>query len=357
MTSATAVTGTYREGPRRVVIVGSGFAGMAAAKALADRPRKPTRIQVTLVDRHNHRVFTPFLYQVATALLEPSGAARPVRALIRRLSNVEFRLAEVTGINFSLHRVESKRGPIGYDYLILAAGAVNDSHHHAGAAAPCLGLSDLEAAEGLRNHILPCFEAAVSATDSAERTRQLTFAVVGGGPTGVEFAAALSVLVAKIMRRDYPAISNLEPSIIVIEGARAPLGSFAPDLQERASLALRSSGVLVKPAVLVVDADEHGLAPEDGRRIETATVVWAAGVRANPLAGCFPATGSRGRVIVGPTLQVERHSEVFVVGDIAGPGGKRARPCWPRWPSNWSVTRHARCWPVEGANGYELPLP
>jgi NADH dehydrogenase len=324
---AAPLTRNRHGGSPRVVIVGSGFGGLAAVRVLGDRPRKRTGVQVTLVDRHNHHVFTPFLYQVATAILEPSSAARPVRALIRGLPNVEFRLAQVTGINFSLHRLESDRGPIGYDYLIVAAGAVNDSRHHAGVAAHSFGLGDLGAAEELRNHILSCFEAATWATDPAERARQLTFAVVGGGSSGVEFAAALSVLVAEMMRCDYPTILNLKPSIIVIERAKALLPSFTPDLQDKATRTLRTKGVRVETGVPVVDADADGLSLEDGRRIETATAVWAAGVRANSLAACFPATGSRGRIIVRPALQIDRHPEVFVVGDIAEiPGQEGALP-------------------------------
>jgi len=320
-----AVTRTCHGEAPRVVIVGSGFGGFAAARVLADRPRKRTGVHVTLVDQHNHHVFTPFLYQVATALLEPSGAARPVRALIGGLPNVEFRLAQVTGINFRLHRLESDRGPIGYDYLILAAGAVNDCQ--AGVAAHSFGLGDLGAAAVLRNHILSCFEAATWATDPAEQARQLTFVVAGGGPSGVEFAAALSVLVAEKARWDYPTISGLEPSIILIEGAQTLLPSFTSDLQDKAARTLRTKGVRVETGVPVIDADADGLALEDGRRIETATLVWAAGVRANSLAACLPATGSRGRIIVGPTLQVDRHPEVFVVGDIAEiPGQAGALP-------------------------------
>lgn len=320
-------TGAARDRPRRVVIVGAGFAGLTAAKALGGGTRRTSGVQVTLVDRHDHHTFTPFLYQVATALLEPSGAAHPIRSLIRGLPNVEFRLAEVTGVNFALRRVETDRRPIGYDYLIVAAGAVNDYFHNTDIAARSFELNNLDAAQALRNQVLSCFEAATWATGPAERARQLTFAVVGGGPTGVEFSAALSVLVAEMVPKDFPAIALDEVHIVLIEGSKSPLASFAPDLQDKASDALRGRGVRVESSALVTDVDEAGLTLKDGRRIEAATVVWAAGVRANPLAGCFPATGSHGRVIVGPTLQIERHPEVFVVGDAAEiPGPKGALP-------------------------------
>ena len=307
----------------RVVIVGAGFAGLAAAKALADRHGQSSGVHVTLVDRHDYHVFTPFLYQVATALLEPTGAAQPIRALIRGLRNVEFRLTEVSGVNFSLQQVESDRGPIGYDYLILAAGAVTDFFHNPDVAAHSFGLKDLGAAQGLKNQILSCFEAASWTTDPRERARQLTFAVVGGGPTGVEFSAALSLLVAQMVGRDFRTISSHECTIFLIEGSTSPLTSFAPDLQDKACRALRTRGIRIESDALVVHVDEHGLVLKGGRRIAAATVVWAAGVRANPLAGCFPAAGSHGRVIVGPTLQVERNPEVFVVGDTAEIPGRQ----------------------------------
>ncbi len=321
--SANAPTHADRERIPHVVVVGAGFAGLTAAKALADRPHRPAGVRVTLVDRRDYHTFTPFLYQVATALLEPSGAAHPVRALIRGLSNVEFRLAEVSGVDFALRRVESDRGPIGYDYLIVAAGAVNDYFHNADIATHSFKLNDLDAAQALRNQILSCFEAAIWAADPTERSRQLTFAVVGGGPTGVEFSAALSILVSEMVGRDFPTISAGEPSIVLIEGSKAPLSSFAPDLQDKAGVALAARGVRVESSALVVDADDEGVTLKDGRRIEAATVVWAAGVRASSLAGCFPATGSHGRVIVGHSLQVERHPEVFVVGDAAEIPGRR----------------------------------
>ncbi len=322
MTEEAAATSTV-PGPR-VVIVGAGFGGLAAAKALAEPRRRPGQARVTVVDRHNHHVFTPFLYQVATALLEPSGVAQPVRALIRRMRNVEFRLAEVIGVDLDRRQVETDRGPVAYDYLILATGAVNDYFHNADVAAHTFGLGSLGAAQALRNHILSSFEAAGWATDPAERARHLTFAVVGGGPTGVEFSAALSVLVDEMVGRDFPAIDEGEPSIVLIEGSPAPLASFAPDLQAKASQALGARGVRVESGALVVEVDEDGLTLDDGRRIRAATVVWAAGVRASPLAAGVGPTGSHGRVVVGPTLQVSGHPEVLVVGDTAeipGHGG------------------------------------
>jgi NADH dehydrogenase len=274
-------------------------------------------VDVTLVDRHNHHTFTPFLYQVATALLEPTGAAHPVRSLIRKLENTEFRLGEVTSINVTRRRVDTTHGPILYDYLILAAGATNDYFGNTDISEHSLGLNTLGEALALRNHILSCFEAANWATDPAERARLLTFAVVGGGPTGVEFSAALAVLVTEMVAHDFPDLGAGEPRIVLVEVSPAPLAAFSPDLREAAVKALRAKGVQVESNAKVADVDETGLTLDGGRRIEAATVVWAAGVRAAPLAATLPATGSHGRAIVKATLQVERHPEVFVVGDMA----------------------------------------
>ena len=311
------------EGRPRVVIVGAGFAGLAAAKALADRPWHRSRVDVTLVDQHNHHTFTPFLYQVATALLEPTGAAHPVRSLIRKQHNVDFRLGKVASINVTRRHVDTDHGPIGYDYLILAAGAVNNYFHNTDISEHSLGLNTLSEALALRNHILSCFEAATWATDPTERARLLTFAVVGGGPTGVEFSAALAVLVAEMIAHDFPGLNTDDPQIMLIEASPAPLTAFPADLQEAAAHALRAKGVQVESNAKVADVDEGGLSLDGGRRIDAGTVVWAAGVRANPLAATLPATGSHGRVIVEPTLQVQRHPEVFVVGDMAEIPAKR----------------------------------
>jgi NADH dehydrogenase len=308
---------TPRDGRARVVIVGAGFGGLAAAKALTDRPWHRARVHVTLVDQHNHHTFTPFLYQVATALLEPTGAAHPVRSLTRKLENVEFRLGEVTSINVTRHQVDTNQGPIPYDHLILAAGATNDYLGNTDISAHSLGLNSLGEALALRNHILSCFEAAAWATDPTERARLLTFAVVGGGPTGVEFSAALAVLVTEMAAHDFPCIGADDPQIVLIEASPAPLPTFAPDLREAATKALTTNGVQVESNAKVTHVDETGLTLDGDRRIEAATVVWAAGVRATPLAATLPATGSISRVIVNPTLQVERHPEIFVVGDMA----------------------------------------
>lgn len=301
----------------QVVIVGAGFGGLAAAKALAGRSSRTDGMHVVVIDKHNHHTFTPFLYQVATALLEPTGAGYPARSLLRKLPGVEFRIGEVTSIDVNSRQVQTDCGPIPYDYLILAAGAVNDNFGNSDIAEHSCALNELGEALSLRNRIISCFEAAAWSNDPAERARLLTFAVVGGGPTGVEFTAALSVLVRQMTSRDLPEIDIDEVIILLIEASDSPLTSFPPRSREVAVNVLRDRGVQVESGVKVSEVSSHALTLEDGRHIEAATVVWSAGVRANPLAETLPATGSHGRVIVKPTLQVERHPEVFVVGDMA----------------------------------------
>lgn len=301
----------------RVVIVGGGFAGLAAARVLGDKPRRRVAVDVTVLDRHNHHVFTPFLYHVATALLEPSSTAQPIRSLIRGLANVDFRLARVTGFDASTRRVHTDQGPVAYDYLILAAGAVNDYLPNPEIATHSLRLNDLDEALTLRNHLLACFEAAGWAQTAARRAQLLSFAVVGGGPTGVELSAALAVLVEQMVDRDFPGIGAGEPRIVLVEASEAPLRSFTPELRQAAVDSLRGRGIEILSGVRVTAVDEDGLTIEGGARIEAATVVWAAGVRANPLAQALPATGSHTRAIVDLTLRIPRHPEVFVVGDMA----------------------------------------
>ena len=301
----------------RVVIVGGGFAGLAAARALGGGSRRRAAVDVTVIDLHDHHVFTPFLYQAATALLEPSATAQPIRSLIRTLPHVDFRLAQVSGVDATARRVHTDRGPVDYDYLILAAGAVNDDCDNADIATHSLGLNDLGEALALRNHILACFEAAVWADDPSRRARLLSFAVVGGGPTGVEFAAALAGLVKQLVDRDFPGIGADETRIVLVEASPAPLPSFAAELRQAAAAGLRDRGIEVLSGVTVSDVDADGLTIEGARRIEAATVVWAAGVRASALARALPVTGSHARAVVDPTLQIPRHPEIFVVGDMA----------------------------------------
>lgn len=297
----------------KVVIVGAGFAGLAAAKALHRVP-----VQVTVVDQHDYHTFTPFLYQVATALLEADAAAFPVRGKLRRLGNVSFRLATVTGVDLDAKAVETDQGRLPYDYLVLAAGAVNAYFGHPEIAECSLGLNDLPEALQLRNAILAQFEAAAWTDDPAERARLLSFAVVGGGPTGTEFAGALAELVASTLTRDFPGLDRSEVSITLAEASGHPLSVFPRRLSAAAGRALRRKGVQIRSGVMVTEVGKTGVRLKDGTMVPAATVVWAAGVRASHLAdGLSLPLGSHERIAVTPALQVDGHPEVFAVGDFA----------------------------------------
>lgn len=256
----------------RVVIAGARFAGLAAAKALRRVP-----VRVTVVDRNDYHTFTPFLYQVATALLDVDAAAHPVRGEIRRLGNVPFRLATVTGIDLGAKAMETDRGRLPYDYLVLAAGAVNAYFDHAEIAERSLGLNDLPEAMQLRNTILARLEDAAWTSDPVERERLPSFAVVGGGPTGVEFAGELAELVAGALARDFPGLRRSDVSITLINAGDHPLSAFPSPLPAKARRALERKGVQVRSGVMVAQVGKTGLRLKDGTAIPAATVVWAAG--------------------------------------------------------------------------------
>ena len=305
---------------QRVVIVGAGFAGLAAAKALAAKPWYHPSLHVTLIDQHNHHVVTPFLYEVVTGQRGPSGSAYPIRSLVSSLGNVDFFLATATGINVSLHQVDTDRGPVPYDYLILAAGAVPASFEEgdgADSTGLAMGLGDLADAEALRNHVLSRLEALAWTTDPAERSRLLRFVVVGGGPTGVELAAALAVLTEQLAGPDFPGIDPSELRIVLVEATAEVLPASPADVRVAATRSLQEIGVEVATGTTVTHFSADGVTFADGRDIEAATVIRATGVQASPLAATLPATGSHARAIVSRTLQVERHPQIFVVGDMA----------------------------------------
>ncbi len=306
----------------RVVIVGAGFGGLAAAKALRRAP-----VEVILVDQHNHHVFTPFLYQVATALLEPSEVAQPVRSLIRRSRNVTFRVGRVTGLDLLAMQVETDHGPIAYDYLVLAAGSVSNYFHNTDIATRSLGLNDLADALQLRNQILSCFEQASWATDPAERAHLLSFAVVGGGPTGVEFAAALAVLVAGMSSATSPPLIatrsasrwSKEPTPLSVRSRRDCRPRRLRRFRPRVSRFARGYGGrhrCVGPGPRRRRAGRRG-----DRRVGRGGPGRSAGRRPGHGA-CEP----RG-VPVGPALQLVGRPEVFVVGDLAEiPAGEDVLP-------------------------------
>jgi NADH dehydrogenase len=318
-------TATERRARPRVVIVGAGFGGLAAARELAN-----ASVDVLMINRTNYHGFWPLLYQVATAGLEPESIAYPVRAILRRYRNADFLLAEVNGVDFEQRAVLTDAGPVMYDYLVLAAGSTTNFFGNERFERYTLGMKDLDEAQRLRNHILTCFEHAVAETDPARRAALLTFVVVGGGPTGVELAGAFIELIRHVMRKDYPMLDVCQAHVVLVEATDRVLATFPESLQRAALDRLRRMGVDVRLSAPVADTRPGVLVFKDGTELAAETIVWAAGVRASPLAEALGVTLGRGaRVKVEPTLTLPGHPDVFVIGDMAYLEGYRPGVPYP----------------------------
>lgn len=297
--------------PPHVAIVGGGFGGLYAARALARRPAR-----VTLLDRRNHHLFQPLLYQVATAALNASDIAVPLRSVLRKATNVTVLLAEVERVDLAGRRVVLDRGQIGYDALVLAAGASHSYFGHDDWELLAPGLKSLEDALEIRRRVLLAFEAAERETDGAERQALLTFVVIGGGPTGVELAGALGEISRQTIARDFRLIDPTKAQIVLLEGGTRILTTFPESLSRSAEDALRRIGVEVRTKAVVtrVTTDAVWLG---GEQIRARTVLWAAGVAAAPLARTLGAPLDRsGRVLVEPDLSIPGHPEAFAIGDV-----------------------------------------
>ena len=298
---------------RHVVIVGGGFGGLSAAKAL-----DTAGVRVTLVDRRNHHLFQPLLYQVATATLSPGDIAAPIRWILRSAPNVRVILGEVARIDVSAGRVELTDGAsVPYDYVIVATGASHAyfGHPEWGEYAP--GLKTLEDAVDIRRRVLLAFERAEREENLAKRRQLLTFVLVGGGPTGVELAGTLAEISRQTLRHEFRSIDTSHARIILVEAGPHILPAFAPKLQDAARASLKKLGVEVLEATRVTGIDDHGVTLGQDR-IDAGTVLWAAGVAASPLVRTLGApVDSAGRVLVEPDLSIPGHPEVFVVGDAA----------------------------------------
>jgi NADH dehydrogenase len=298
----------------RVVIAGAGFGGLTCTRALRHVP-----VDVLLIDRNNYHLFTPLLYQVASALLDPGEVARPVRALIRPLANAEFKQAQVTGADLDRRILNTDRGPIPYDYLVLATGSQSDYFGNASLAQHAFGLKDLDEGLALRNRILSQFEASRWVTDAEKRRTMLTFAVVGAGPTGVEMAGALSELIRLVLRKDYRDLDLNEVRVLLLEAAASPLGTFVPDLRQAARRSLEKKHVELMLGAKVESVTDDSIRLAGGEGIAAGTIVWTAGVRASEVGAAIGAPlGRQARVRVEPTLQLAGHPVVFVIGDLAG---------------------------------------
>jgi NADH dehydrogenase len=305
---------------RKVVIIGAGFGGLSAAKELAG-----TAFDVTLIDQHNYHLFQPLLYQVATAGLAPSDIAAPIRGILSHAHNVNVVLAQVGGIDVEGQAVIAEGRRIAFDDLIVATGAQHAYFGHDDWASYAPGLKTLDDATYLRRRILLAFEKAETEPDPAERRRLLNFVVVGGGPTGVEMAGAIAELSKRALAADFRSIDPREARIILVEAAPRLLLPFDPTLSETAKRSLEQLGVEVRLGEAVTDCDCSG-ATLGAERIESRTIIWAAGVMASPAGRWLGVETDRaGRVKVGPELSIAGHPNIFVIGDTAlalAPDGK-----------------------------------
>jgi len=296
-----------------VVVVGAGFGGLRVARALRRAP-----VQVILLDRNNYHLFQPLLYQVATAGLEPEQIAKPVRSILRGQKNFDFRMVEVTAVDLVQRRLETNAGPIAYDFLVLAPGGETNFFGLETVAKHGLGLKDIPDAVAIRNHVLTCFEQAMLEADPEQRRARLTFIVVGGGPTGVEMAGALSELIRLVLVKDYPRLNIKDVRILLLEATDRLLAAMPERLREAAGKTLWRKYVEVRFGATVADYDGIRIRLKSGEIIPAYTVIWAAGARAAGLNDRLGlATARQGRIAVEPTLQVAGHPEVYVIGDAA----------------------------------------
>jgi NADH dehydrogenase len=308
---------------RRVVIIGGGFGGITAAKKLANSP-----VDVTLIDRNNYHLFQPLLYQVASGLLDPSEIAHSIRSILRKARNVDVLMASVRSIDLEGRKVVTDSGIIEYDRLIVAAGSTTDYFGQAALAERAYGLKTLEDALRLRGRVLESFEKASHESDSAIRRRLLTFVVVGAGPTGIEYAGALSELIRGILPRDYPRVEFAEVRIVIVEAMDHVLDAFAPSLRGIARRTLERKSVEFLLNRKVDSVNEGGaLVLDDGSVIDARTVVWTAGVHGEELARDLVGIPGRARrVPVNEYLHPDGHPEVRVIGDLAAMSKPGERP-------------------------------
>jgi len=318
-TNPTAISEANSRNPSapRVVIVGAGFGGLAATKALRKTP-----VQVILIDRTNHHLFQPLLYQVATSVLSPSQISSPIREILRNQKNTTVLMGEVTGVDKEQHCVfvnspDREHVPVHYDYLILASGARHSYFGHDEFEKFAPGLKSLVDAVATRNKVLKAFEQAEAEEDPKLHQDLLTFVLVGAGPTGVEMAAALAVLVRTTLRSDFRRIDPTNARIVLIDAGPKVLRTFAPDLSAAAQKRLEKLGVEVRLGHAVDKIDNEGVVVA-GERIASKAVIWTAGVAPSPVGKWLATAIDRaGRVRVQKDLRIPEHSEIFVIGDTA----------------------------------------
>ncbi len=314
------VNAVEEQSPHQVVIVGGGFGGLYAAKALSSVP-----VNVTLVDKRNFHLFQPLLYQVATGTLSPADISAPLRSILRRSKNTQVLMGEVIDIDPEQRKVMLQNEELTYDSLIIATGV---SHHYFGNddwATVAPGLKTVEDALEMRRRIFVAFEAAEKETDLEKRRAWLTFVVVGGGPTGVELAGAIAEIAYSTLKQDFRNIDTAEARILLLEGLDRILPPYAPELSAKAEASMKRLGVTVQTKTLVTHIADNVVTTRQGEQVEqipARTILWAAGVKASPMGEVLSIrTGAQldraGRVVVEPDLSLPGHANIFVVGDLA----------------------------------------
>jgi NADH dehydrogenase len=305
----------------RVVIVGAGFGGLEAARALAHAP-----VEVVVIDARNHHTFQPLLYQVATAALSPAEIAWPIRHLLKTQANARVLMSRVTGVDAAARELRTDTGPVAYDQLVIAAGATHSYFGHDGWEAFAPGLKSIEDALAIRRHILAAFERAELAGEGGAPSALTTFVIVGGGPTGVEMAGAIAEIARDALKSEFRHIDPAAARIVLVEAGPRILPTFPERLAADAARRLARYGVEVMTGARVTDIDAGGVTLEHGR-LEAATVVWGAGVQAGALTAGLPGEHDRaGRSRVGPDLSLPGHPDIFVIGDGAAVMAADGRP-------------------------------
>lgn len=301
----------------RVIVIGAGFGGLYVTKGLANKD-----VDVLLIDRNNYHTFTPLLYQVATCGLDPSEIAYPVRSIFRRKQNVRFMLGEVNGIDYENRQISVRTNgqtrQEAYDYLVIAAGSVTNFFNNTSVEQFGYGMKNISEALQLRNHILRLFEKAAWTTDPAQREALTTLVVVGGGPTGLETAGALSELYNDVLKHEYHHRGDMQARVILVEAIDRLLAPYPEKLQASALKQLKSLGVEVLLNTAVDSIETSAVKLKDGQVIPTHTLIWAAGVKGSPLAEMLDVKLERGaRIPVKPTMEVLDRDGIYALGDIA----------------------------------------
>ncbi|MEK8022482.1 MAG: NAD(P)/FAD-dependent oxidoreductase [Candidatus Hydrogenedentota bacterium] len=332
---------------KHVLIVGCGFGGLACAEELASR----ADVEITVVDRRNHHLFQPLLYQVATAALSPGDIAQPIRSILRRHGNISVLLANADSVDSDRKTIHTSLGPMTWDYLVLAAGVAHSYFGRDDWAERAPGLKTLEDAVHIRSRFLAALEKAEATEDVFERARLLTFVIIGAGPTGVEMAGTMSEIIRTLLPREFRKIARENVRIILLEASARILTGFDPELSARAERQLRELGVEVRTGSRVTEITENAVFL-GAEQIAVANVIWAAGVAASPIARSLRvALDKAGRVEVLKDLCVPGQKDIFVIGDLAAITGPDGRPVPGVAPAAIQMGHHAACSIIDDMEG------